>query len=213
MGLLDKVKKVFVDVSPAEPAVPPKAPLPSLEEIHDRIIKAKLNFRQTLAEAEAASKKSQAIHSRLFDVSPTERTKLLKEKGDADATVRRKLVQAQGFAKSQAALQDAEIVMQIDRAFAECGLIDSGAERSMSLEDVQKALQEAALIVTKTMESVENLGMTINVPSGQETAMSEKEREEMELWKLFDNEPDPVKKEKLRQQLEEKTATPQLALA
>lgn len=212
MGLVDKVKGAFFadggkSVTPAAPA------LPSLDEIHNRIVKAKLNFRQTVSEAETASKKSQTIYSKLFEVAPAERDKLRKQKAEQDATVKRKMVQAQSFAKSLGVLQDVEIVMQIDEAFAQCGLTEAGKERSGSLESVQKSLEEASLIVTKTMEAVEKLGISISGPEFHSAPMSESEKELDELWKRYDSESDPAKKEEIQRRIQEKEATPQVALA
>ncbi len=211
MEILDKIKKAFVvDGSNGTSS---RAALPTLEEIHDKIIKAKLKFRQAITEAETAARQSQAIYMKLWDVSPTERAQLRKQKAELDETVKRKLIHAQGFAKSQTSLQDVEIVMQIDQAFSQCGLIDDKVERSTSIEGIQKSLEEASIVITKTIEAVERLGLTISVPEGQETASTAEERELDELWIRYDSETDPVKKEEIKRKLEEKEATPQVVMA
>lgn len=212
MEILEKIKKTFV-ADEAQGGASPKAQLPTLEEIHDKIVKAKLKFRQAIAEAEAAANKSQAIYMKLWDVSPAERAQLRKQKAELDETVKRKMIHAQGFAKSQATLQDVEIVLQIDQAFSRCGLSDAKAERATSIEDVQKSLEEASLVITKTMEVVEKLGMTISVPKANEPALSAEEREVEELWSRYDRETDPAKKKEIKRRLEEKEATPQVAMA
>lgn len=212
MEILRKIKKAFVEAE-AQSGASASAALPTLEEIHDKIIKAKLKFRQAVSEAEAASNKSQALYMKLWDVSPAERARLRKQKAELDETVKRKMIQAQGFAKSEATLQDVEIVMQIDQAFAQCGLVDGNEERATSLEDIQKSLAEASLVITKTLESVEKMGMAISVPEVRESALSAEEREREELWRRYDSETDPVKKAEIKRTLEEKEATPQIAMA
>ena len=212
MGILNRIKKAF-GTDDAQGKPPQASALPSLEEIHDRIVKAKLNFRQALSEAEIASKKSQAIYAKLWDVTPGERAELRKQKAEVDAMIRRKLDHAQAFAKSLASLQDVEIVMQIDQAFTQCGLVDSASGESMSLQDIQRSLEEAALVVARTMESVEKLGISIAAPGAHTVSVSEEERELEELWAAFDREPDPVRKEEIKHRIQEKEAPPQMALA
>ena len=209
MGIFSKAKSSRADDGKKGNA--PK--LPSLDELHDRIIKAKLNFRQAMVEAESASRKSQAIYAKLWDASPADRAELRKQKAQEDDTVKRKMIQAQSFAKSQATLQDVEIVMQIDQAFAECGLIDAKDEDSMTLEDIQKSLEEAAIVVAKTMEDIERLGLSISLPKAETAPMSDEERELEAMWTQYDRETDPVKKEEIKRRLQEREATPQMAFA
>ena len=211
MDIFNKIKKAMGDGAQEEASKTPA--LPSLDEINNRIIKAKLSFRQTISEAEAAFQKSQALYAKIWDAAPVLREKMRKEKNELDAMVKRKMVQAQGFAKSMSVLQDVQIVMEIDKAFSECGLVDANAEQSRSLVDIQKSLEEASFVVTRTMQDIEKLGLSIAMPDGHTAAQtSEKDRELDELWAKFDQETDPAKKEEIKRKLQEKEAPPQVAM-
>lgn len=208
---IGKIKKV-VGNNEEEAKVATAPALPSLDEIKDRILKAKLLFRQTLTEAEAASQKSQELHAQMFGAAPALRDKMRQDKSKQDEIVQRKLVQAQGFAKSADSWQDVQVVMEIDQAFAECGLLDKDSEQARSLTDIQKALEEASFVMARTMEGLDKLGLAISVPGGHTQATSAKERELDALWAEFDKETDPVKKEEIRAKIEAKDAPAKVTL-
>ena len=207
MGLFDTIKTALTGAEPA----PAEQTLPTLDEIHERILKADFNFKMVVKEAETAAQRSQAIYAKVFEATPQERMRLLKEKKAQDDIVKRKNGQAQAFAQSKEALQDVEIVMQIDEAFVQCGLLDANAAKSGTIESVQKSLAEASVAVSKTMEAVRNLGMGIEVPRtlGSQTG---EDSELAELFERFDKASDPAEKEELHRKIDEKMATPQVAL-
>ena len=178
--------------------------LPSLTELRAMIVKSTVLFRQSIAEAQASAKKARECYEMKFKASAVDRPKWIQRQADLDRMTRQKLAQAQASAKNTAMLQDVEVVMQIDEAFAKCGLTKSETLKSGTIEGLHKALQDASLVVASTMDMVDKMGLAISVPDVGSTTMTPEEREISELWARLDKEADPAKKEEIVRQIQEK---------
>ncbi len=181
---------------------PPSPSLPTLSELRDMIVKSTMLFRQSIAEAQTSAREARKCYDMKFKAPAADRPRWIQRQADYDRMTRQKMAQAQASAKNTAMLQDVEVVMQIDEAFAKCGLTNSDTQRTGTLEGLQKSLQEASLVVASTMDMVDKMGMAISVPNVESSTMTPEEREISALWDKLDKESDPMKKEEIVRQIQ-----------
>ncbi len=188
--------------------LPQKPVLPTLSELRDMIVKSQLLFRRSLAEAEASARKSQELYNRKFSATPDERRRLTQLQASQDLETRRKMAQAQVSAKNTAMLQDVEVVMQIEEAFASCGMAVSDERKATNLADllkeVQKEMQVAEQAISNTILLTKNVDATISIPAGTNSAVIEERPELAALYEQYNRETDQAKREELEREIRAK---------
>lgn len=204
MGIIDKVKKaLFTEAETEKPAE-----VPTLESIRTRLFEANRNLEMRNREAAAAEARAQAALQKTFQagMSMLERQKLIAESQKAKKEAAFHLRCAGQFIALTETLENAETLLELSDTIKRSGLMEEGA---LNLQELMKELENADAFLEPLMGTCQEIRSSIEASMGQfdglvSQGVSEETKELEALYRQFEMETDPEKKEAIRQKIETK---------
>ena len=204
MGIIDKVKKaLFTEAETEKPAE-----VPTLESIRTRLFEANRNLEMRNREAAAAEARAQAALQKTFQagMSTLERQKLIAESQKAKKEAAFHLRCAGQFIALTETLENAETLLELSDTIKRSGLMEEGA---LNLQELMKELENADAFLEPLMGTCQEIRSSIEASMGQfdglvSQGVSEETKELEALYRQFEMETDPEKKEAIRQKIETK---------